>query len=158
MARESAEETRVLVYAVTGTRALGAPLATDFSTAYAPLPPAPRNANYIHSWLQYLVSAQQRQMDEMMLAMFTSNFGRAHSGFRLMITCAVRAPPRVHASYPPPPDVYRSYLATVDNAVRIAVFRILGVSHDEQTTKARLPQLRLAITFGARGAEGLTLT
>jgi hypothetical protein len=75
-----------------------------------------------------------------------SDFGGTHATFRLIITCAVRRYGFLLRTLPT--DIYRPYLANADRAVRIVVYRILGVSHDVQTldqlncAKRQLPSLR----------------
>jgi hypothetical protein len=59
-----------------------------------------------------------------------SDFGGTHAAFRLMITCAVRRYGFLLRTLPP--DICQPYLVAADIAVRIAVFRILGVSQDVQ--------------------------
>jgi hypothetical protein len=60
-----------------------------------------------------------------------SDFGGTHVAFRLMITCAVRRYGILLRTLPL--DICRLYLAAAYRAVRTAVFRVLGVSHDVQT-------------------------
>jgi hypothetical protein len=78
---------REMVPIVTGTRTLGAPLVMYLSMSDEP--PASHNINYVHSWLQDSVAAQPKFVD-IFLDFFASDFGGAHSAFRLMITCAAR--------------------------------------------------------------------
>jgi hypothetical protein len=87
-------------------------------------PPAYRNNNYVHSWLQDTVEAHKLLLDN--IACFaTSDFGGAHATLRLMITCAVRRYGFLLRTLPP--GICRPYIATINRAVRIVVFRILGV-------------------------------
>jgi hypothetical protein len=123
---ELVEVIRAKVPGVTGTSTIGAPLAMDFSMANGP--PTSRKYNSVHSWLQDTVEVHQLLLDNI-VCFATSDFGGAHAAFRLMITCAVW----ILALNPPPPYICRPYLAATDRAVRIAFFRILGVSQDVQT-------------------------
>jgi hypothetical protein len=56
------DEIREFVPVVSGTRTLGAPLAMDLSMVDGP--PACHYINYIHSWLQDSVAAQQKLWDK----------------------------------------------------------------------------------------------
>jgi hypothetical protein len=80
------EVIRAMAPVVTGTNALGAPLAMAFSITDGP--PASHNENYVHSWLQDAMEAHQLLLDKI-VCFATSGFGGAHSDFRLLITCAV---------------------------------------------------------------------
>jgi hypothetical protein len=127
-AHELVEVIRAMVPVVTGTSNLGAPLAIEFPMADGP--PASHNENYIHSWMQGTVEAHQLLLDK--IACFTmSDFGGTHAAFRLMITCAVRRYGFLLRTLPP--SICRPYFSIANRAVRIAVFRILGVSQDVQT-------------------------
>jgi hypothetical protein len=55
----------------------------DFSTIDGPT--ASYNENNVHSWLQDTVEAHQLRSDKI-VCVATSDFGGAHSAFRLMTT------------------------------------------------------------------------
>jgi hypothetical protein len=93
-------------------------------------PPAFHNDNHVHSWLQDIVEAHQLTLDKI-FCFVLSNFGGAHAASRLMITCAVHRYGFLLRTLPH--DICRPYLVFADRAVRVAVFKILGVSHEVQT-------------------------
>jgi hypothetical protein len=81
------DEIRERVSIFTGTRTLGAPLAMDLSLSDGS--PASDNINHVHYWLQDSVVAQKKILDQI-VDLLASDFGGAHSAFRLMTTFAVR--------------------------------------------------------------------
>jgi hypothetical protein len=81
------EVKRAMVVVVKGASTIGAHLAMDFSMPDGPL--ASHNGNFVLSWLQHTVEAHQLLLDNI-VGFAMSYFGRAHSAFRLLITCAVR--------------------------------------------------------------------
>jgi hypothetical protein len=98
-------------------------------------PPASHNDSYEHSWQQDTVDTHQLVMSNT-VCFATSDFGGAHSAFHMMITCPLLR----HYGFllrTLPPDIYRSYLANEGRAIRIAVFRIFGVSQNKQTLDQR---------------------
>jgi hypothetical protein len=88
----------------------------------------------------------------------TSDFGGAHSAFRLMIKSAVRRYGFLLRTLPI--DICRSYLAIACRAICIAVFRILGVSQDIQTLgklNSVKRKLSLSTELGGLNAPSLEL-
>jgi hypothetical protein len=120
-------------------------------------PPPSHNENYVHSWLQDTAEAHQLLLDKI-VCFAMSDFGGTHAGFRLMITCAVRRYGFLLRTLPP--YICRPYLTTEDRAVRTAVYRILGVSHDVQTLyklNCAKRQLSIAAEFGGLNVPSLEL-
>jgi hypothetical protein len=78
------DETRELVPVTSGTRTLGGPLAMEFPMADRPPAPPFHNINYVHSWSQDSVAAQQKTLDKN-VDFSASDFGGAHSAVCLMI-------------------------------------------------------------------------
>jgi hypothetical protein len=154
-APEIVEVIRAVFPVVTGTSNLGAPLAMDFSMANGP--PASHNENHFHSWLQDNVEAHHLLLDKI-VCFAMSNFGGTHAVFRFIISCAVRRYWFFLRTFPL--DICRPYLATANRAVRVAVFRILGVSQDVQTLdqlNCAKRQLSLPANFGGLNVPSLEL-
>jgi hypothetical protein len=128
------DEIRELVPVVAGTRILGASLVMDLSLSDGPM--ASHNINYVYYWLQDSVASPQKILDKL-VNFYTSDFGDAHSAFRVMITCAVRRYGFLLRTLPP--SVCRPYLATFDSVVRYVVFRIFGVSREIWNIKLIAP-------------------
>jgi hypothetical protein len=131
------DDIRELVPIVTGI----VPHALHYRCAPLPMdiammdgPPASRNANTVHSWLQDSV-ATQRQLLDKIVDFFVSGFVGAHSAFWLMITCAVRRYGFMLRTLPP--YVCHMYLATADSAV----FRIIGVFPEIRVIKSIKPRV-----------------
>jgi hypothetical protein len=72
-----------------------------------------------------------------------SDSGWTHVTFRLMIACAIRRYGLLLRTLPP--DICRPYLTAADIAVRSAVFRILGVSHDVHTLNRSTESIKLKL-------------
>jgi hypothetical protein len=97
---ELIEPVRVLVPVVSANRALGVPLAMNFSMRDGP--PVSHNVNFVHSWREKTVFAHEGLVDNI-IELSESDFGGAY-------TYIVGTSPhdnvrgtqvRVHASYPP---------------------------------------------------------
>jgi hypothetical protein len=141
------EVTLAKVPVVTGTRTLLAHLAMDFSMTDGP-PPASHNDNYVHTWLQDTAEVHPLLFHKI-VCFVMSAFGGAHAAFRLMITCAVRHHGLLLRTVPQ--HICRPYLAARDRAIRVAVLRILGFSHDVHTldqVNCAKRQLSLLAEFG----------
>jgi hypothetical protein len=95
---------------------------------YGPTPVS-YNVNYVHSWLEDTVFAQQRLLCQIVEFSDESDFGGAHSAFRLLIPCAVRQYGCMLRTLPH--DIFRArILLLLCSAVRTDVFRSMGVSPD----------------------------
>jgi hypothetical protein len=115
------ETIRVLMPVVSGTRTLGALLAIDLSMTYGPH--VLHNMNNVNSWLEDIVSAHQRLLDQI-VEFSGSDFDGAHSAFRLMIICAVRRYGFMLRTRPH--NIFRPYLVIANNVVRTVVFYVMG--------------------------------
>jgi hypothetical protein len=144
------DEIRELVPIVTGTHILGASLAMDFSTSDDP--PASHNINYIQSWLQDSVAAQQKILNQI-VDFFASDFKGMHSVFPLMITCAVRRcsfqlRTLSHGACHP-------YLATTDSVVKYSIPGVFPEVHTHYQINCATRKLSLPTEFGGLNVPSL---